>query len=125
MIEVAILVLIIAIIVVLALIINKLHKKKSLSSKLFANGVRATSACAYILGGSNTAKCKDWKYAFAMGNPCVNDYGDVVNCADALACCNSICTCDGGKDCVLEHDPTKNPQSKYDTDANGQCYDQY
>lgn len=122
MIEIAILVLIIAIIVVLALIIDKLNKKKSLSSKFFP---KATSTCAYILGGSNTAKCKDWRYAFAMGNPCVNDYGDVVNCADALACCNSICTCDGGKDCVLEHDPTKNPQAKYDTDANGQCYDQY
>lgn len=124
-IDILILVLVLVVLVVLVIILDKLHKKKSSKSMK----VGATNACAYILQGSRSADCQQWMQAYATGNPCVvvDDAGSnavQVDCQDALACCNAVCSCDNGQNCVDQHDPMKNPQAKYDVNSAGQCVDQ-
>jgi len=61
--------------------------------------------------------CNQW--LSQTGVTCVDDGGNgPVDCAtDALPCCQTACTCNGGQPCYGANNPATNPNVKYDTDS--------
>jgi hypothetical protein len=85
--------------------------------------MKGSIECAYATDGSNAAHCNDWLKSYRAGKLCntddschPNSFGKVC-CEKALACCNQIATCGGGKDCRdPKYMPTKKNSLMYDGD---------